>query len=389
MPDTENDSQDENARRRRDARVRKDLLSPSEAKTEMFRRLANTLPDLPAFVAVIAMGSVGAALAHFAHLSIGEKDLASTVSNLSLGLLMVFGSFGAAVTVFLVAKTDTSKLIHCAIIGMLSGMAGPYLVMKAFSSVLSVSPELVKINAAAGIVESTTNKLEVALQAPTSEANPQKIIDILDQTGQAAANYLSVAKSAPTADKEKTLASVSQRLQGTLKTLNAAAPVAPQKSLTLITKVASEARDAGATDIAQEAQKIINTNSALQKAALSGKVYFIAPGDLTDSVLQLLNQEIKARFPLADIQPVVHPTRPMNPGLEIVYYRDLPQDRQNAEALLKVVVDYLKSRKIVPSNPIIRKGSTDQTPPPLQFDIHIGPDVASSLVGGKQPAATP
>src|SRR5260370_27817343 len=116
MAEAENENPDDKARKRRDARIRKDLLSPSEAKAEMLRRLANTLPDLPAFAAVIVMGALGAALAHYAHLSIGEKDLTSTVSKLSLGLLMVFGSFGAAVTVFFLAKTDTSKLIHCAII---------------------------------------------------------------------------------------------------------------------------------------------------------------------------------------------------------------------------------------------------------------------------------
>ena len=317
MAEAENENPDDKARKRRDARIRKDLLSPSEAKAEMLRRLANTLPDLPAFAAVIVMGALGAALAHYAHLSIGEKDLTSTVSKLSLGLLMVFGSFGAAVTVFFLAKTDTSKLIHCAIIAMLSGMGGPYLVMKALDTVLSVSPNLVQLDAAAGVVKSTTDKLEVALQAPASEANPQKIIDILDQTGQAAATYLKVAKSAPIDEKDKTWASVSQHLQDTLKTLTAAAPVAPQKSLTLITKVASDAQDAGVADVAQEAQKIIKTNPALQKAALSGRVYFIAPEELADPMLQRLNQRIKERFDLADIQPVVHPTRKMDPGLII------------------------------------------------------------------------
>lgn len=78
----------------------------------------------------------------------------------------------------------------------------------------------------------------------------------------------------------------------------------------------------------------------------------------------------------------------MDAGLEFVYYRDTPSDKQIAEDLSKLVVDYFKGRKIIANNPIIRKGSADQTAPPFQFDIHIGPDVASSLIG-KQSAATP
>ena len=139
------------------SRLRKDLLSPAEAREEYRRRLTNVLPDLPALVLVVIMGGVGAALARFWHLDMG-----------------------ATVPVFLLAKTDTSKLIHCSLIAILSGMAGPYLVTKALSSVLSVNPNLVRVNAAITVVKSTTETLERAIQSSTAETNPQKIIDVLD-----------------------------------------------------------------------------------------------------------------------------------------------------------------------------------------------------------------
>jgi hypothetical protein len=357
--------------------VRKDLLSPAEAKEEMLRRLTNVLPDLPAFGLVIVMGMLGATLAHCAHLSIGDENTLSLISKLSTWLLVAFGGVGSAVTIFLVAKTDTSKLIHCGLVAMLSGMAGPYLVMKSLASV-GVSANLVKLDAAVVAVKTSTDQLQVALQASASETNPQQIIDILDQTGQSAATYLRVAKAAPANEKTKALADSKSQLQDTLNALKNAAAVAPQKSL--ITKVASEAEDAGANDIATEAHTIINTNAFLQNAARSGKVYFITPPGLSDDGLQPLVDLIKKRFSLAAIQPVVHPTREMGPGLEIVYYGDSSQDHQIAEDLTKLVDAYLKSQKIGRYSVNIRKGIPDRGVVPFQFDIHLGPDIASRLV---------
>jgi hypothetical protein len=354
------------------------LFPPSEGRDEMIKRLTDILPDLPALSVVVIMGFVGATLAHCAHLSIGDETTASIIAKLAMWLLAAFGGVASAVTVFLVAKTDTRKIIHCGLIAVLSGMAGPYLVLKALSSILSVSPELVKLDAAALTVKSTTTELAVALQAPPSEANPQKILDTLDQAGQSAATYLSVAKSAPASDKKKALSDAKPQLQETLNTLTSAAAVAPQKSLTLITKLASEAEEAGAKDIAQQAQSVINTNSYLQNAARSGKVYFIAGKEVSDSIVQPLNELIKKRFPLAAIQPVVHPTREMSPGLEIVYYGE--QDREIADDLAKLIDSYLKQLKIANHAVNVRKGIPDRGVVPFQFDIHLGPDIANFLV---------
>lgn len=285
--------------------LRKDLLSSVEAKEECHRRLTNVLPDLPAFIVFIIMGGLGAALAHWWHLDIGEKEFTSAVSTSSIWLVICLGSLGATVTVFLLAKTDTSKLIYCRLIAVLSGMAGPYLVTKALSTVLSVNPNLVKVNTAITVVKSTTDTLERAIETSTADANPQKIIDVLDQTAQATTSHLSVIKGASGSEKQQALAGTKQQLQDTLKVLNAAAAVAPKQSLPLLTKVATQAKDAGAPEIAQEAQKIIDTNSVVHAVAVtaenSGKVYLITPAELKDIALRELHDRIKFRFPLADL----------------------------------------------------------------------------------------
>jgi dihydroorotate dehydrogenase len=112
----------------------------------------------------------------------------------------------------------------------------------------------------------------------TTQTNPQKIIDVFDQTAQAAASYLTVIKGSPEKEKQQALASTKQQLQDTLKVLDTAAAISPRQSLPLLNKVATEAKDAGASDIAQQAQKIIDTNSAVrtaaETAALSGKQDF-------------------------------------------------------------------------------------------------------------------
>jgi hypothetical protein len=41
----------------------------------------------------------------------------------------------------------------------------------------------------------------------------------------------------------------------------------------------------------------------------------------------------------------------MDPGLEVVYYRDVPLDKQIAEDLSKLVTEYLKINKIAPNTP--------------------------------------
>jgi hypothetical protein len=341
-------------------------------------------PNSRAVIIVVCFGAFGALLACWWDLSIGEKEFASGVKSLHWILRMLLGSFGAAATVFVVAKTDTSKLIHCAIIAALSGMAGPYLVIKALSTVMSVNPSLVQIGSAISIVESTTTTLNNAIQAPTAGTNPQKIVDAFDQTAQATSSYLTALKNAPENEKQRVLSDSKGQLQQTLKVLGAAAAIVPKQSVPLIKKLATEAKEANLPAVANEAQKILDTNSVVRTAAETaeniGKVYFITPDELTDDKLHDLHQKIRLRFPRADIQPALHPTRHMEAGLEIVYYRDLPFDRQIANDLGKVVTDFIQERKIETRGASIGKNFTDQAAPSFQFDIHIGPDIAAGLL---------
>lgn len=367
-------------------RLRKDLLTSAEAKEEYHRRLTNVVPDLPALVVVVIMGGIGAAVASWWKLSIGETQFAATVASLPLLLKVFLGSLGATAAVFLLAKTDTSKLIHCGLIAILSGMAGPYLVTKALNTVISVKPEELRIGGAITVVKSSTEKLRKEIENQTPNTNPQKIVDVVDQAARATSTYLATLKDAPKAEKQLALAGTKQQLQETLNVLNTAATVVPKQSLPLISNVLKEAQDAGATDVAQQAQKIIETNpavqTAVQSAELSGKVYFITPAGLTDVKLQDLHNRIKERFPLADIQPPVHP-KGIDSGIEVVYYRDLPMDQQNANALANLVANYFQEQKIAVTPPKVRRGSTDQVPPPFQFDIHIGPDITSKFITGR------
>src|SRR5438876_4317751 len=98
----------------------------------------NLQPNTRALIVVLPLGAIGAVLSCWWNLSIGEKDFASGVANLNWFLSIFLGMFGAAETVFVVARTDKTKLIRCGIIAALAGMAGPYLVIKALSTVVRV-----------------------------------------------------------------------------------------------------------------------------------------------------------------------------------------------------------------------------------------------------------
>jgi len=92
------------------------------------KKWAELQSSTQALVIVIFFGALGALLACWWNLSIGEKEFASGVPALDWALRIFLGSFGAVATVFVVAKTDTTKTIHCGVIAALAGMAEPYLV---------------------------------------------------------------------------------------------------------------------------------------------------------------------------------------------------------------------------------------------------------------------
>src|SRR5437667_12185509 len=126
---------------------------------KLLEKWKNLQQNNRALIIVLPLGAIGALLSCWWNLSIGEKDFALGVATLNWGLRILLGIIGAAATVFVVAKTDTTKLIHCGILATLAGMAGPYLVRTALSTVANVNPNLVQIGSAIGIVESSTAKL--------------------------------------------------------------------------------------------------------------------------------------------------------------------------------------------------------------------------------------
>jgi hypothetical protein len=353
----------------------------------MFQWWTNLESKWRALIVTAFFGAVGAALSSWWHLSIGEKDFAAGIVALPVVLKICLGIFGAAATIFVVAKTQQDDLIHCGIVAALAGMAGPYLVIKALSTVMDVNPNLVQIGSGIRIVESTTTKLQDIIEAPATGTNPQKLVDAFEQTAQATASYLTALKSAPENEKQRALADTKTQLKETLSVLGKAAPIVPKQSVPLITKLAQQATTLGAPEVATQAQKILDTNSDLKIAAENaqsiGKVYFITPEGLTDTLLAPLVDRIRVRFSLADIQTVVHPPKTMSFGVEVVYYRELQSDKDNAKDLGKVITDYLRGTKIEVKDVAVRKASSEQATAPFQFDIHIGPDIAAKMIGTK------
>ncbi len=77
----------------------------------MLEKWNNLKPEVRALTVVIFCGAFGALLSCWWNLSIGEKELASGLATLDWSLRIFLGIFGAAATVFVVAKTDQTKLI--------------------------------------------------------------------------------------------------------------------------------------------------------------------------------------------------------------------------------------------------------------------------------------
>src|SRR5437016_1845567 len=230
-------------------------------------RWNNLQPSSRILIIVVLFGAFGALLSCWWNLSIGETPFASGVAALNWGLRILLGSFGAAATVFVVAKTDKTKTIHCGIIAALAGMAGPYLVIKALSTVVNVNPNLVQISSGISIVQSSTIKLKDTIQLPTTGTNPQKLVDAFEQTAQATVSYLTALKNAPENEKLRALVETKTQLQNTLTVLGTASSIVPKQAVPLITKLATEANVAGAPEVAEQAQKILDTNVAVKTAA--------------------------------------------------------------------------------------------------------------------------
>jgi len=381
-------------------RLRTDLLSPSEAWMECCRRMANVLPDIPALILVTIFGGCGAWLARACTIQVtGESKLLVYIYTNHSGLLPWMGVTGAVAAVFLLAKTDTSKLIHCSLIALFSGMAGPYLVIQALSTVVHLDPKTSPDTAAAvdSANQAETNAQQLK-QASSDTANPSSLFQKIDETTDSTTRYLSLLKNITKADpdqREKLLSQTQESLTNALDNLGSAAPQSPRKVFSALSEVAAAAQDAGADRIAYQAQQIIDKaktspEKAVQQAAIdsaphnASQLYFITPPELTDNSLFYFRNEIQQQFPGWIIQPAVHPVRTIDDGIEVVYYNSA--DKANAALLGQRAKDYFQAKNV-----LIRQGSVETTGvQPSQFDLHIGPDIAkTSLLPHSSPSPNP
>jgi hypothetical protein len=201
-----------------------------------------------------------------------------------------------------------------------------------------------------------------------------------------------VIQSLPKDEKERSLDENKDKIKRTLDAVGSAAPQVTQ-AFPQIKDVAEQARNAGATDIADKAQQILKNNAtqssepaaqAAAKNALKSPFYLITPTTLTDEALAELQQQVLRKFLSLHFQSSVHPSRKMDNGVEVVYYRT--GDEAQARELLSFVVEYLSNRGIhVQSSS--SKETTEKSIEPSQFDLHLGPDVADALVKQSSPAS--
>jgi len=382
--------------------IRMELLEPAEAWHECKKRMVNALPDLPALILVIVMGIAGAAIAKIFNIKVGGEDFRPYYLNSWLPML-VMGAVGGVSAVFLLARTDTSKLIHCSLVGLLSGMAGPYLAIKALKTIvpLDYTDKIVAEAAeASDATTNTTNKIvqlakrgdltNIPVQVTQFTAELERSFQIVKEAG---------VKSA--SDKEKVIAETEPALEKSLEDLASVSTQAPQEIYAAVAKVGALAKESGSEKVAQQAQLILaaakqNSNVAIQKAAQSAiapVLYFITPSELSNEALNHLRGQLQAiaTFSTWKLRSAVHPTRAMDDGIEVVYYNRLDEDdaanRVAAEELGEKACAYFDQK--APAR--VRLGILPNGERRAQVDLQIGPDVVKQYLapkGNPDPTAT-
>src|SRR5712691_7478503 len=101
-------------------------FDPIAVVTKLWQRLG---PKLQALIVVSVLGACGAWIGMRWQIKIGSGPLLDAINDKDVLLQIALGIAGACAAVFLLAKTDTNDLIHCAMIALFSGIAGPYLVV--------------------------------------------------------------------------------------------------------------------------------------------------------------------------------------------------------------------------------------------------------------------
>ncbi len=360
-------------------------FDPIAVVTKLWQRLG---PKLQALIVVSVLGACGAWIGMRWQIKIGSGPLLDAINDKDVLLQIALGIAGACAAVFLLAKTDTNDLIHCAMIALFSGIAGPYLVVRGLQVVISdLKPGDVKAKTtAANVMAGQTAEVakEVKAIADKKPDNPGTLVQAIGKATESTKSYLSVIQSLPKEEKERSLAENKDQMGKALDAIGSAAPQVTE-SFPQIKEVADQARNAGAKDIAEKAQQILSSNAtenskpaaqAAAKNALKSPLYFITPPTLTDASLGELQQQVLQKFPSLQFQSSVHPSKRMDEGVEVVYYKT--GEDQQANDLLHFVGEYL-SKKGIHVRSSSSKGTTDKSTEPSQFDIHLGPDIADVL----------
>lgn len=365
--------------------VKSDLLSPKEAWRECKNRMSAVIPDLPALILVIIFGGLGAWIAGISKFKISDSSLTDKMYENPI-LLIVFGIIGAVTAVFLLAKTDTSKLIHCSLIALFSGMAGPSFVVKGIKTVTNSDVSEANIAQVVSVAKQATKHGDAVANGIESDgAHADKFLQQVDDTSQSITSYLKtvndITKNNPE-EKGQLLSKTQQPIQEALNNLNKAMDTSPTKILPLVEKIAATAKEVGAESIGAQAQQILDSNANSSRPELQpGNVasrndtflYFITPSELTDQMLKPLQSEIEGKFPSFKFQPAVHPKN-MDDGIEVVYYQ--VSDKSAAEQLQNITKKWAKVN--AGQIRLAQRGSGGP-----QFDVHIGPNIARKISQGQ------
>ncbi len=380
------------------------LLTPAEAWAECKKRMCNVVPDLPALGLVVIFGAVGALLAYFWKLQLptGDGHILIKIAELPLPLALGLGVAGAVAAVFLLAKTDTSKLIHCSLVALFSGMAGPYLVLKALNTVTSIeiaAPTGLLVQAA-GVDSNSANEksLELTQKKKMSGTTGGRIsAEEFSPITHNAVNSLDAFnqlknKKAPEADI--VLKKVTGRLSATLKNLNTLAQDNSPDAVLAIKTIGDAAKQAGASELFTEAQTILVANkdnlTKAQESLNAPYLYFITPSELGDAELGQMRGQIQEWHNDWKIKPAEHPKKIDEKELEVVYYnRTLADDKVNQKSAMELS-GYLKKYfeglgATLTQEITVRSEAQNDGEARTQFDIHIGGKMATVILDSQKP----
>lgn len=381
--------------------VRTDLLEPAEAWVECKKRMANVLPDLPAFALVIIFGALGACIGCAWHLALplGQGRAAYDFGKIiPHALAVALGVSGAVAAVFLLAKTDTSKLIHCSLVALFSGMIGPVLVLKALTTIADIKPEdlvpsqLASSESSAKSAATTSKDLSLSFDKGNPATAVQQVTKVKEQAKDSLAAYQEIVTVDPKAAKAAA-ESIEKPLQETLGNLEKVLPQS-EDAVLAVQEIKNAATKAGANAVLKKAQEVIDAgakNPAVQKLferVNAPIVCLITPPELGDEELAQIKAQLLELFPSWKFKAVIHPQRTMDDGIEIVYYNRSEADEAANQRAAQKAGEYLKSY-FRTSQVAIRRGGLPDGENRTQFDLHIGPDVARNFKKPNSASITP